>query len=116
MRTVHEVKFTSLLQVRPCRDAVRRLLGEQLLGHVALHPLRLLRLRLPAVPAHHLVLPAEGLWLRPRPRQVSQGLREADCWLLVFFKCASGAAGPRPSLPHGHLGLDSDSDSKKKFS
>lgn len=62
--------FNLLLQVRPCWDAVRCFLGEQLLGHVGLHPLCLLRLCLPPVPAHHLLLSAEGLWLWPHPNQV----------------------------------------------
>lgn len=58
------------MQVRPSRDAVCCLLGEQLLGHVALHPLCLLRLCFPPIPAHHLLLPAEGLVLWPHPYQV----------------------------------------------
>lgn len=54
------------LQVRQCRDAVRCLLGEQLLGHVGLHPLCFLRLYLPPLPPHHRLLPAERrrLWLK----------------------------------------------------
>lgn len=84
--------FNLLLQVRPCRDAVRCLLGEQLFRHVTLHPLCFLRLCLPSIPAHHLLLPVEGLWLWPRPYQVIHIKRFVSC---LFFVCAQWVADQR---------------------
>lgn len=50
------ISIMSPLQVRPRRDAVCCLLGEQLLRHVALHPLCLLPLYLPPLRPHLLLL------------------------------------------------------------
>lgn len=70
---LHHVFF--LLQVRPCRDAVCCLLGEQLLGHVGLHPLCFLHLYLPPLPPHPLLLSTECLRLPLKLHQVNHQRR-----------------------------------------
>lgn len=59
-----------LLQVRPRGDAVCCVLGEQLLRHVGLHPLRFRHLYLSPLPPH-LLLSARVHPLPLKPRQVN---------------------------------------------
>lgn len=70
---LHHVFF--LLQVRPCRDAVCCLLGEQLLGHVGLHSLCFLHLYLPPLPPHPHLLSTECLRLPLELHQVNHPRR-----------------------------------------
>lgn len=66
---LHHVFF--LPQVRPCRDAVCCLLGEQLFRHVGLHTLCVLYLHIPPLPAYLLLLSIECVQLLLKLHQVN---------------------------------------------